>query len=60
MPFSQTYKMLIIKVENLFIKNIDSIINICWKSRPQDKSLTIDKISESSQVLRGWTSIIYE
>jgi len=60
MTFSQTYEILIMEVENLFIKNIDSIINLNWKSRPQSKSGTSHKISDLPQDFRGWDSLIYE
>jgi len=61
MPFSQTYKILIMKVESLFIKNIDSLINPNWKSRPKDGFWVFHKISSDlQQDFSGWDSIIYE
>ena len=49
------------KVESLFIKNIDSLINPNWKSRPKDGFWVFHKISSDlQQDFSGWDSIIYE
>ncbi len=56
--FAETYKMLFIEIEKLFIENIISIVNRDFISFPQKFSGTFHKSSDLPKQFRGWNSNI--
>ncbi len=56
--FSDTYRKLILEVENLFIENINSIINKDFVPIPQKGKGTYHELSDLPSQFRGWDSNI--
>ena len=58
--FALTYKRLLIEIEDLFNKNIDSILSKNWKSKPQRRFGTAHKVSDLPPLFKGWDSNIQD
>ena len=56
--FALTYTRLLIEIENLFNKNIDSILSKKWESKPQRRIGTIHKAEDLPPSFKGWDSNI--
>tara|TARA_B100001287_G_C22498106_1_gene442229 strand:+ start:23 stop:610 length:588 start_codon:yes stop_codon:yes gene_type:complete len=56
--FALTYKRLLIEIEDLFCKNIDSILYKRWNSKPQRRAGTTHKIQDLPPSFKGWDSNI--
>ena len=58
--FALTYKRLLIEIEDLFNKNIDSILSKNWKSKPQRRIGTTHKVADLPPSFKGWDSNIQD
>ena len=56
--FALTYKRLIFEIEDLFNKNIDSILSKNWKSKPQRRVGSTHKEADLPSLFKGWDSNI--
>ena len=56
--FALTYKRLIFEIEDLFNKNIDSILSKNWKSKPQRRVGSTHKVADLPSLFKGWDSNI--
>ena len=56
--FTLTYRRLLIEIEDLFNKNIDSILSKQWNSKPQRRVGTTHKIEDLPTSFKGWDSNI--
>ena len=56
--FALTYKRLLIEIEDLFNKNIDSILSKKWDSKPQRGVGTTHKGEDLPSSFKGWDSNI--
>jgi len=60
LTFASTYSSLFTEIENLFIKNIDGLINNKLKSYPQTKNSTYHNKKDLPNLLKNWDQNIYE
>ena len=58
--FALTYKRLLIEIEDLFNKNIESILSKNWKSKPQRGVGTSHKVADLPPLFKGWDSNIQD
>ncbi len=56
--FKQTYKRLFNEIENLFLKNIDNIIDMNWIEKKQRGEGTFRKLKDLPKEFRGWDTNI--
>ena len=56
--FALTYKRLIFEIEDLFNKNIDSILSKSWESKPQRRVGSTHKVADLPSLFKGWDSNI--
>lgn len=60
MTFHETYKELIKEIENLFLENINDIINLNWKTKQQNDTGTFHRDSDLPLNFNGWGSNIFK
>ena len=60
LTFVSTYSSLFIEIENLFIKNIDGLINNKFKSYSQNQNSTYHNKKDLPNLLKKWDQNIYE
>ena len=60
MTFHETYKELIKEIENLFVENINDIVNLNWKTKHQSNIGTFHRDSDLPVNFRGWGANIFE
>jgi len=58
--FALTYKRLLFEIEDLFNKNIDSILSKNWNSKPQRRIGTTHKVADLPKLFKGWDSNIQD
>ena len=58
--FSQTYQKLFFEIEQLFIKNIQSILDKSWVEKPQKNFGTFHTIKDLPKDFKGWESNIVQ
>ncbi len=58
--FALTYRRLLIEIEDLFNKNIDSILSKNWKSKPQRRVGSTHKVADLPPLFKGWDSNIQD
>jgi methionyl-tRNA formyltransferase len=58
--FVRAHKRLKLEIEEMFIENIDEILDLRWKAVVQIEEGTIHKKSELPKEFMGWDTIIYD
>ena len=58
--FALTYRRLLIEIEDLFNKNIDSILSKNWKSKPRRRVGSTHKVADLPPLFKGWDSNIQD